>query len=159
MRRFLGYFSGFVLLTAADQTAKLLAVKYLPQAGSLPVIGDFLHLSYIENKGAAFSILQNQRIFFIVIAFILLAVCFYLLLTNRLKTPLGNISLMLIAAGGLGNLIDRLFKGYVVDFIYFKSINFAIFNLADSFVVVGAALMCVYVFTRHGPAGAKNLQK
>jgi len=74
----------------------------------------------------------------------------FILFSQRIKSTLASISLLLISAGGIGNLIDRIFRVYVVDFINPKFINFAIFNIADSFVVVGAILLCIYLFIREG---------
>lgn len=132
-------------LIAFDQASKFLVVRYLKPTGTFPIVGDFLQLTYTQNTGAAFSILENQRWFFVFITSVLIIICLYLLIAGKFKDDIGNFSLCLIIAGGAGNMIDRITRGYVVDFIYFKSVNFAIFNFADTCVVVGALLMCFYM--------------
>lgn len=139
-----------ILLVAADQLSKLLALNYLKPIGSFPLLGSFLELNFQTNTGAAFSMLQNQRWLFIAVTVIMVLAGLYFLFAKKLKSRWGNVALCLIIAGGLGNLIDRIFRHYVVDFVYFRSINFAVFNLADSFVVVGAIILCLFIFISEG---------
>lgn len=141
------YIIAILALVAADQAAKWWVIAYLKPVGSIPVLGDFLQFFYIENRGAAFNFLekQNQRWLFITVTGILVLFCLYILFTRRFHRFIGNLALILVISGGIGNMIDRVFRGYVVDFIYFKSINFAVFNIADSCVVVGAILVCIYL--------------
>ncbi|KHO62640.1 lipoprotein signal peptidase [Thermoanaerobacter sp. YS13] len=127
----------FVVLL--DQVTKYLAVKYLMPIGSYPVIKNFFHLTYVENKGAAFGMLQNKTLFFIVITVIVGAVLIY----SMIKLPgnsVYNYTLAMILGGAIGNLIDRVRLGYVVDFINFKFFP-AVFNVADSFIVIGAIIL------------------
>lgn len=127
----------FVILF--DQVTKYLAVKYLMPIGSYPVIKNFFHLTYVENKGAAFGMLQNKTLFFIVITVIVGAVLIY----SMIKLPgnsVYNYTLAMILGGAIGNLIDRVRLGYVVDFIDFKFFP-AVFNVADSFIVIGAIIL------------------
>lgn len=122
-----------------DQLTKYLAVKYLMLIGSYPVIKNFFHLTYVENKGAAFGMLQNKTLFFIVITVIVGAVLIY----SMIKLPgnsVYNYTLAMILGGAIGNLIDRVRLGYVVDFIDFKFFP-AVFNVADSFIVIGAIIL------------------
>jgi len=122
-----------------DQVTKYLAVKYLMPIGSYPVIKNFFHLTYVENKGAAFGMLQNKTLFFIVITVIVGAVLIY----SMIKLPgnsVYNYTLAMILGGAIGNLIDRVRLGYVVDFINFKFFP-AVFNVADSFIVIGAIIL------------------
>lgn len=122
-----------------DQVTKYLAVKYLMPVGSYPVIKNFFHLTYVENKGAAFGMLQNKTLFFIVITVIVGAVLIY----SMIKLPgnsVYNYTLAMILGGAIGNLIDRVRLGYVVDFIDFKFFP-AVFNVADSFIVIGAIIL------------------
>ena len=122
-----------------DQVTKYLAVKYLMPIGSYPVIKNFFHLTYVENKGAAFGMLQNKTLFFIVITVIVGAVLIY----SMIKLPensVYNYTLAMILGGAIGNLIDRVRLGYVVDFIDFKFFP-AVFNVADSFIVIGAIIL------------------
>jgi signal peptidase II len=122
-----------------DQFTKYLAAKYLMPVGSYPVIKHFFHLTYVENRGAAFGMLQNKTLFFIVITVVVGIVLIY----SMIKLPensLYNYTLAMILGGAIGNLIDRVRLGYVVDFIDFKFFP-AVFNVADSFIVVGAIIL------------------
>ncbi|MBX5490332.1 MAG: signal peptidase II [Chloroflexi bacterium] len=136
----------FVITAAAvfglDQVTKALAVAYLEPVGSIPLVG-FLRLTYVENRGAAFGVLQNQTLFFIVVG---VAVVAGLLASYRyLHTvpPLLNVCLGLQLGGALGNLVDRVRQGYVVDF--FDLTWWPVFNIADSAIVVGVGVMTYYL--------------
>lgn len=129
-----------------DQLTKWLAVEFLTKVDTVPIIKDVLHLTYLENTGAAFGILKNNRWVFILISTLaIFAIIFYIVKYPPENRWLGT-GLAFFAGGGIGNMIDRVFLGYVVDFIDFRLIDFAIFNVADSFVCIGAALMVIYIF-------------
>lgn len=129
---------------ALDQLTKWLAVKFLLPVGTVPIIRDALHLTYAENRGAAFGMLANHRwVFLLTSTITIIGVGLYLYFGHASDSVLTGVSLSMILSGGIGNMIDRLALGYVVDFIDFRLINFAIFNGADSFVCVGAALLCL----------------
>jgi signal peptidase II len=126
-----------------DQLSKHLTVLYLKPIPTLPLIENVLHLTYRTNTGAAFSIFSapDQRWIYMTASTVgilaMLAVfCFY-----RQLTPLMRYALAAIIGGGIGNMIDRIFLGYVVDMIDFRLINFAVFNVADSFVCVGTGVL------------------
>lgn len=138
------YFLLMAVLVAIDQALKFLVLTKLKDT-DLPVLGDFIHLYYMSNTGAAFSLLEGRMPLLITVTLIMIAVCIFLLVRHKISGKAGNIALVLISAGGMGNLIDRIFRGYVVDYIYPKFIHFAVFNFADSCVVVGAILLCVYL--------------
>lgn len=124
-----------------DQLTKLLSVKFLSKVATLPLFEGVLHLTYVENRGAAFGMLKDHRWVFIILSTVtIIALAIYLFL-SREKNRLYGVAISLIVSGGIGNMIDRLLLGYVVDFIDFRLINFAVFNGADSFVCIGAALM------------------
>ncbi len=124
-----------------DQLTKLLATKFLEPVSTVPIIKDALHLTYVMNRGAAFGMLSNHRWVFMIISTVaILGMGIYLYL-GKAQNRLYGISLAMIISGGIGNMIDRVALGYVVDFIDFRLINFAVFNGADSFVCVGAALL------------------
>lgn len=109
-----------------------------------PLLGDFVDLTYVRNNGAAFSILQDHRILLIALPAILIAVG--LVYVTRHRKDRSNFmltSLSLVIAGGLGNLIDRVMTGYVIDFIDFRF--WPVFNFADICVTVGCVLLCIYV--------------
>ena len=124
-----------------DQLTKLLAVKLLAPLTTVPIIKDALHLTYVENRGAAFGMLANHRWVFMILSTAAIITLSFLLFSGYLKGKLYTLSVAMIVSGGIGNMIDRIFLGYVIDFIDFRLINFAVFNGADSFVCVGAALL------------------
>ena len=124
-----------------DQLTKLLSSKFLSKIDTLPLIDGVLHLTYVENRGAAFGMLANHRWVFITVSTVTILALTVFLFSGKSEKRLYNIPIALIISGGVGNMIDRIFLGYVVDFIDFRLINFAVFNGADSFVCVGAALL------------------
>ena len=130
---------------AIDQITKWLAVKFLSVISTLPLWEGVLHLTYVENRGAAFGMLADHRWIFMVISSIAICILFFYLYGGFAETPLYGIAMALIASGGIGNMIDRILLGYVVDFIDFRLINFAVFNGADSFVCVGAGLLVLAI--------------
>lgn len=137
-----------LLLTGIDQWIKHWAVRNLAEAGPRPFLKigsfDWMHLRYLENDGAAFSMLSGSRLFLIVFPVILLLICGYLMLRLGRKHRWICLPLTLIAAGGLGNLIDRIFRGgRVVDYLDFQLMKFAVFNFADCCVTVGVILMMI----------------
>ncbi len=124
-----------------DLLSKWLVVKFLKPIDDLPLWNGVFHLNYHENRGAAFGILQNNRWIFLVISSVAIVAMLLYLFSGLSKGRLQNTALSLIIAGGLGNMVDRLSLGYVIDFLYFKLIDFAIFNIADSLVCIGAGLL------------------
>lgn len=137
-----GVFSAIILVgIALDQLTKWLAVKFLSVITTQPLINGVLHLTYVENRGAAFGMLANHRWVFILISSVTILLLIGVLYLGYLPNMLYKISVSMIISGGIGNMIDRLILGYVVDFIDFRLINFAVFNGADSFVCIGAGLM------------------
>jgi signal peptidase II len=128
-----------------DQLTKWLAVIYLQGNPSVPIIPEVFQLTYLENPGAAFGMLQNNRWVFLIVSTVGILAVFLYLLMKRPTSKLLCLSLSFIVGGGIGNMIDRVLLGYVVDFFDFCLINFAIFNVADSFVCVGAGLLSLWV--------------
>lgn len=126
---------------AVDQITKLIVASNMQLNDTLPIIKNVLHITYIKNEGAAFGILSNHRwIFMSVSAVAIVALCVYLFRFSK-DTRLMKTGMALIISGGIGNMIDRIFLGYVVDMIDFRLINFYIFNVADACVSVGAAVL------------------
>lgn len=137
----------FICFLVADQISKYLATVYLKDQGAVSVIGKKLQLTYVVNKGAAFGIFQNHK--FLLYSFTVLvtfALAYYLI---KNKTQMSNwcqYGFILIIAGAVGNLIDRLSKGFVVDFImytFFNGYHFPVFNIADIGVTLGC--LCVLI--------------
>ena len=141
----------FYLITVAlvlllDRLTKYLVVKNMELTSTVPVIEGFFHLTYIKNAGAAFGLLANMRwVFVVVTAFILLAVL-YMVFKTPTEDILIKVTLGMITGGALGNLIDRISTGLVIDFLDFRGIWPYIFNVADSFVIVGVVLLTWQVF-------------
>lgn len=133
------------LLLAFDQFTKHLAVVYLKGKDAFILIDGVLELDYLENRGAAFGMLQNQKFFLVAVGIVFMAViCYFLIrLPDRKKYFVIHILASAIIAGGLGNMIDRIRLDFVVDFISFVLINYPIFNVADIYVVV--ATITVFV--------------
>ncbi|MEG0842775.1 MAG: signal peptidase II [Romboutsia sp.] len=133
-----------IVLIAIDQLSKYWALNYLKDVGSIPIIPNMFHLTYVENRGAAFGMFQNNQWIFIVVA--LIASIFGLYYIHTKKTNLiSKASIILIIAGAIGNLIDRMRLGFVVDYFDFRIIWQYVFNVADIFVVVGTIFLCIYI--------------
>ena len=145
---FTSFLIGFVILVGLDQWTKGLAVKHLMNQPPFVIWDGVFELLYSENRGAAFGMMQGKQFFFFLIALVVLAAVVYLLwkmpVTERYM-PMA-VCLMMVAAGAVGNMIDRIGQGYVVDFLYFKLINFPIFNVADCYVTISAFLLILLVF-------------
>ena len=132
-------------LVAFDQLTKYLATLYLAPIGAVPFIPGIMELRYILNDGAAFSILSGNRWFLIVITGIALAGLGWYLLFRKPQDKLTYFALLLVFAGGIGNLVDRVLNGVVVDFFATTFMNFAVFNVADCFVCVGMGMLILAV--------------
>lgn len=128
---------------ALDQLTKWLAVVYLQGEPSFPLWQDVLHFTFVKNEGAAFGMLKDHRWVFMVFSTVAITGMLIYLFVIRPKSKLMQITLAMIIGGGIGNMIDRVALGYVVDFIDFTLIDFAVFNVADCFVTVGAFAMIV----------------
>ena len=128
-----------------DQITKYLTIFFLKPIDTLPLIEDVLHLTYVENTGAAFGMMKDARWVFMVISTLAIVGILVYMFWKRPSDKLMCVSLSFIVGGGIGNMIDRTLLGYVVDMIDFRLINFAVFNVADSFVCVGAGLMILHL--------------
>lgn len=139
------YFALCIGIIILDFIVKHWARTDLSQIGSIPVWESVFHLTYVENRGAAFGILQNKIWFFVIVALVAIPVITYAFwkFKNRSKTL--NLGLCFVLAGAVGNMIDRITLGFVVDFLDFRLIDFPVFNIADIFVCVGAGLTAVFV--------------
>ena len=134
-----------IVLIGFDQLTKQLAVMHLKDQNPFSIISGVLELQYLENRGAAFGMLQNRKLLFVFIAIVMLTIICYVLvkLPMQKKFIIWQIFLSFIAAGGIGNMIDRITQDYVTDFIYIILIDFPIFNVADIFVTLGTVLLFV----------------
>lgn len=140
-----------VIVAAAlllDQLTKHWAQTALTQlpGNTMPLIEDVFHLTYIENRGAAFSILQGKRSFFLVITVIMVAgLTWYLLRNRKHMGRWTRVGIALLIAGGLGNGIDRLLFGYVRDLFDFRLIQFPVFNIADAALTAAVIMLAIYI--------------
>ena len=132
-------------VAALDYLIKILVINNLKPIGSVAVIPGLFSLTYVENRGAAFGMLSDARWIFIIFTILVICVMFFALFKFKIKSLLFNISFILIVGGGLGNLIDRIFYGFVVDYL---SVSFfpPVCNFADYCITVGAFLMVIYLF-------------
>ena len=139
-----GVIAGFIVaLIVLDQLVKAYVVQNIALGEVKTWIPNFVSLTYLQNRGAAFSMLQDQQWFFTVITLVVMAGAIWYLhkhLDDSLWTVLG---LMLIISGGLGNFIDRVSQGFVVDMFHLGFVNFAIFNVADSYLTVGVIVLMI----------------
>ena len=137
----------FAILLFVDRVTKSWAVSRLKDEAAIPLIRNVLELHYLPNgnTGAAFGILSGHRILFLVIALVVVIVISYLVfnMPSDRKYKIIEILLVFIAAGGVGNMIDRIVQNYVVDFIYISCINFPIFNVADMYVSVCTVILAI----------------
>ena len=139
-----------VITVFLDQLTKYLTVLHLKPIDTLPIIEDVFHLTYVENTGAAFGMMKDARwVFMVTSTLAIIGILGYMIrrvYIKKEKMPwMEALSLSLIVGGGIGNMIDRTMLGYVVDMIDCRFINFAVFNVADSFVCIGAGLMILYL--------------
>lgn len=138
------YFLIALAAVGLDQYTKWLTVENIPLGGSVSAHNPIFSFTYLRNEGAAWSILEGKMWFFYLITLIAVIILVYLLVQNVGKSLWLNVGLALILGGALGNFIDRLRFGYVVDMIQLDFINFPIFNIADSCLSVG--VLCVFVY-------------
>ncbi|MCD7776950.1 MAG: signal peptidase II, partial [Clostridiales bacterium] len=139
----------FCFLVLEDVVLKHIVTVVLKPVGQVSVIDNFFYLTYVENKGMAFGLLSGGRWLFILFTVVVLAVIFVFFVRSRTvyTPPVVKIAVILIAAGAVGNLIDRIRLGYVVDYLHFVFFghSFAVFNFADILVTCGTALLCIYI--------------
>ena len=128
-----------------DQVSKLLALTFLQGSDSVIIINKVLRLTYVENRGAAFGMLDDKRWVFMLLSTVgILAMAVFLFKFAKGERLL-SLSLAFVIGGGIGNMIDRVLLGYVVDFLDFTFMDFPVFNVADSFVCIGAAMLILYI--------------
>ncbi len=132
------------LLTVIDRLTKYAAVMTVKADGPKEFLFGLMQFRYVENTGAAFSLFSDNTMILIVLTAIFLIAGIVVLLKRTLKPMFLNISVMLVIAGGLGNLIDRIAYGYVVDFIEPLFVDFAVFNFADCCITIGAFMIIAY---------------
>ena len=132
-----------IIFLIVDQITKILVVNSLVPGENIEIIKNIFNIIYTNNTGAAFSILLGKRIFLIVVAVLIIGVLLYYIKRNKIEKKIDIIALSFVIGGSLGNLIDRIVRGYVIDFISIKigNYNFPIFNVADILIVIGVFLL------------------
>ena len=133
-------------IVGVDQLVKYLIVSNIPLFGQAPLVPGIMKLTYVQNTGAAFSLLQGMQWLFVVIFVLLIA----LLVFEYFKKPMPftkfeRFCIAAVYGGGLGNMIDRVFLGYVVDMFQTEFINFPVFNVADIFITCGCILLMIHI--------------
>lgn len=138
----------FFIIVILDQLSKVYAIKYLKSL-EFPVIKNVLNLTYVENYGMAFGMFKNCRALFILLTIIIVIYSFCFMKKMKNRSKILNMAIIFFIGGGVGNLIDRIVHGYVVDFI---SLSFfgPVFNIADAFITIGAITFIIYVFYSKG---------
>ena len=149
------WFAVIIVTVFLDQLTKYLTVLHLKPIDTYPIIEDVFHFTYVENTGAAFGMMKDARWIFMITSTVaiigILAYMIHRTYIKKVRMPwMEALSLSLIVGGGIGNMIDRTVLGYVVDMIDCRFIDFAVFNVADSFVCIGAGVMILYLFVEMG---------
>ena len=132
------------LVVFLDQIIKYFVVQYLPQAGTVTAVPYILDLTYVENRGVAFGMFKDMRWIFVVFTAIIILVLLYIIIFKGRKSKLFLISSALIIGGGIGNLIDRIFLGYVIDYLQLSFFS-PVCNFADYAITVGTVLLVIYL--------------
>ena len=133
-----------LLLVLLDQGVKYLVLTRIPLGGHVPFLPHLLELTYVQNTGAAFSILESHTWLLALVSLVMSALLAWALFKPLFRHPLGRFFLALVLAGAVGNLIDRALRGFVVDMFNVLFMSFAVFNVADICVVVGGIGLGVY---------------
>lgn len=149
------------LFVFLDQYTKQLAIKYLQNKPDIVIIQKVFQLHYLENTGAAFSILEGKQSIFAVVTPILLVVLAYILwkMPREKKFVVLDYIIIFLIAGAIGNYIDRVANNYVVDFLYFSLINFPVFNIADIYVTISVILLLVLVLFYYKDEDLEEIKK
>ena len=153
------YFVLAAVLVAADQLVKYLVSANIPLGGSAPFLPCIMDLTYVRNTGCAFSLLEEHTWLLTLISAVMSVVLAAAIVKGFFKHPLGKITLTLVLAGAVGNLVDRALYGYVIDMFRTLFMDFAVFNVADICVVVGGiAAAAYYLFLYDKLEGKTNEQ-
>ena len=150
-----------VMLIIIDQGIKYIVVSNLNVLDSVNIIPNFLNITYVTNSGGAFSILSGSRYFFIILGIIAIIYLIKYIMSDSNITKVDLIAYSLVISGIIGNLIDRIIYGYVVDYIHFyiSSYSFAIFNFADMCIVIGAIIIIYILFIKGDSYENNNSRK
>ena len=144
-----------LFLVLLDQGTKYLAIRYLRGSSGISLIDNVLNLRYLENRGMAFGLLQNKILFLVLTCIVFFVAIIYLFIKAPATVYYRPLlyTAAIVFAGAMGNFIDRVFRGYVVDYIYFYLIDFPVFNLADIYVVCSGILLVILVCFKYTGEG------
>ncbi|MBR4765133.1 MAG: signal peptidase II [Clostridia bacterium] len=132
------------VLAGLDQFVKKTVSDYIAANGSKDFLFGIFRLTYVENSGAAFSSFSDSTVILSVLTSLIIVVCLVYLMMKKSPSVFVTVSLILVISGGIGNMIDRISNGFVIDFIEPLFVNFAVFNVADCFITVGAFMLAGY---------------
>ena len=133
------------LIVVLDQIVKHLTLANIPLGGRVDFLPGIMDLTYVRNTGASFSMLSGNNWLLAIITALAVIVMFVLILAKKVRAPILVWSMTAVAGGAVGNLIDRLRFGYVVDMFEVTFVRFAVFNVADCFITVGGIILCAYL--------------
>jgi len=139
------FFTGILLITILDQAAKFFAAGLLQSVKTLPLWENVFHFTYVENPGAGWGIFSDHTWLLTVVTFVVIVAAVTYMVVKRPTNRLLVTGVTFMIGGAVGNLIDRVRLGYVIDFFDFTLIDFPVFNIADCFITVGAIIFVIYV--------------
>ncbi|MFA5479512.1 MAG: signal peptidase II [Candidatus Muiribacteriota bacterium] len=135
------FFFIFILYFVIDRLTKYIVINNMSLHDTIPVLNDVFHITYIRNYGAAFGFLQHKLALFVIVAFLSVFMIFFYAFSKQAERIWTQVALGALLGGALGNLYDRIFFGYVIDFLDFRLINFPIFNFADVVIDIGIIML------------------
>lgn len=138
---------GALALIGIDQITKYMALTQLKPIGTMPWISGFMDFTFVENRGVAFGMFSGQRWFILLLTGVITVglLAYYYKLPKTKEYRFVRVAMLMVFAGAIGNMIDRIFRGYVVDFFEFTFVSFPVFNMADIFVVVGVSILAFLI--------------
>ena len=139
------FFAGIFIIAILDQAAKFFAAGLLQSVKTVPLWNEVFHLTYVENKGAGWGMFSDHTWLLTVATMIVVIAAVSYMVVKKPKDKLFLTAMTFMLGGAIGNLVDRIRQGFVIDFFDFTLINFPVFNIADCFITIGAAIFVVYV--------------
>ena len=139
------FFAGIFIIAILDQAAKFFAAGLLQSVKTVPLWNEVFHLTYVENKGAGWGMFSDHTWLLTVATMIVVIAAVSYMVVKKPKDKLFLTAMTFMIGGAIGNLVDRIRQGFVIDFFDFTLINFPVFNIADCFITIGAAIFVVYV--------------
>ena len=133
------------LLLVLDRITKIWAVEVLDGKGFVDFIKGLINFVYVENTGVAFGMFADKIYIMIPVTIIVVGICLFIYIKNKGENKVFDYAMLLIITGAIGNIMDKLTRGFVVDFINFEFMDFPVFNIADICVCIGAALLMIYI--------------